>query len=143
MSKECIFCDRQRESEISVYAKTMVIGFPRPVKAGHVAVAPIRHVTSFGGLETSEAAELGRVCFEVGRAMEASLGAEHVYVLRVGDRDPHIHFHVLPKFPGEPSLGTYVFGSNGWRGALVETSLDHQAELTAKLRDKLTASDDS
>jgi diadenosine tetraphosphate (Ap4A) HIT family hydrolase len=143
MSTECIFCDHPRESEISVYANTIVIGFPRPVKAGHVAVAPIRHVTSFGGLEASEATELGRVCFEVGRAMEVSLGAEHVYVLRIGDRDPHIHFHLLPKFPGEPSLGTYVFGSSGWRAALAETNLDHHVELTTELRDRLTASDDS
>ena len=28
--------------------------------------------------------------------------AEHVYVVRIGDKTPHVHFHFVPRFPGTP-----------------------------------------
>ncbi len=34
--------------------------------------------------------------------LERVLEAEHVYVLRIGDITPHLHFHFVPRYPGAP-----------------------------------------
>jgi histidine triad (HIT) family protein len=36
------------------------------------------------------------------RAPREVAGAEHVYAAVIGDAVPHLHVHLLPRFPGTP-----------------------------------------
>jgi histidine triad (HIT) family protein len=36
------------------------------------------------------------------RALREAAGAEHVYAQVIGDRVPHLHVHLLPRYPGTP-----------------------------------------
>jgi histidine triad (HIT) family protein len=36
------------------------------------------------------------------RALKAVVGAEHVYSFVLGHHVPHLHIHVLPRYPGAP-----------------------------------------
>jgi histidine triad (HIT) family protein len=36
------------------------------------------------------------------KALRDAAGAEHVYAAVIGDAVPHLHVHLLPRFPGTP-----------------------------------------
>ena len=38
----------------------------------------------------------------VSRAIRESEGAEHVYLLVIGHHTPHLHVHLVPRYPGTP-----------------------------------------
>lgn len=57
---------------------------------------------SFTTLQGSSAALLGQTLRRCDTALRASEGAEHVYVLLLGDHVPHLHLHVAPRYPGTP-----------------------------------------
>jgi histidine triad (HIT) family protein len=41
-------------------------------------------------------------CARASRALREAAGADHVYAAVIGDAVPHLHVHLLPRFPGTP-----------------------------------------
>jgi histidine triad (HIT) family protein len=70
---------------------------------GHLLLLPCRHVESPSGLSVDEAERIGVWLSRGSRALESSLGAEHIYLARLGDGWPHLHFHILPRYAGTPA----------------------------------------
>lgn len=62
-------------------------------------VSPIRHTPNFGTLTDVEAAKVGQTVTAVSRTL-TRLGAESVYVAAIGHSHPHLHVHVIPRWPG-------------------------------------------
>lgn len=71
------------------------------VYLGHLLVVPRRHVADFGGLDVSEASEIGVFMSRCTRALRRA-GAENVYVATIGHSFDHLHVHLLPRWPGTP-----------------------------------------
>lgn len=69
---------------------------------GHLIVEPKRHVEGLGRLSDDEASALGRVLNEMSRLLRDVEAAEHVYSWVVGDAVPHLHIHLVPRFPATP-----------------------------------------
>jgi histidine triad (HIT) family protein len=69
---------------------------------GHLFVEPRRHAPGLGDLTEDEAASIGLWCSRASRALREAAGAEHVYAAVIGDGVPHLHVHLLPRFPGTP-----------------------------------------
>lgn len=69
---------------------------------GHLVVEPRRHVSGIGDLDVSEASALGEACSRVARLLQDVGGAEHVYMYAVGDDMPHLHVHLVPRYPNTP-----------------------------------------
>jgi diadenosine tetraphosphate (Ap4A) HIT family hydrolase len=82
-------------------------------EAGHLLVEPLRHAPGLADLTDAEARSVGLWCALASRALRAAAGAEHVYLAVFGDGVPHLHVHLLPRFPGTPReyWGTHV---NTW-----------------------------
>jgi diadenosine tetraphosphate (Ap4A) HIT family hydrolase len=72
------------------------------VYLGYLMVEPKRHVAGLGDLTDEEAADLGRVINDAARALKKSERAEHVYIVVLGDGAPHLHVHLIPRYPGTP-----------------------------------------
>ena len=70
--------------------------------AGHLFVEPRRHAPGLGDLTDAEARAVGLWCTLASRALRDVVGAEHVYAAVFGDGVPHLHVHLLPRFPGTP-----------------------------------------
>jgi histidine triad (HIT) family protein len=80
---------------------------------GHLFVEPRRHLPGLADLADDEARTVGLWCARASRALREVAGAEHVYAAVFGDTVPHLHVHLLPRFPGTPReyWGTHV---NKW-----------------------------
>jgi diadenosine tetraphosphate (Ap4A) HIT family hydrolase len=69
---------------------------------GYLLVEPRRHTPGLGDLTDAEARAIGWWCTRASRALREVAGAEHVYAAVIGDRVPHLHVHLLPRYPGTP-----------------------------------------
>lgn len=69
---------------------------------GHLLVEPRRHAAGLADLTETEAASVGRWSALVSRALRDAAGADHVYAAVIGDAVPHLHVHLMPRFPGTP-----------------------------------------
>jgi histidine triad (HIT) family protein len=148
-SKECFICAKHRgEFPIPggpVYADALffashVLLRSEEAYLGWFVVEPRRHVAEWGDLTTTEAATLGGLIARLSRAIKESAGAEKVYVFVLGDEVPHLHIHLIPRFPGTP---VEYWGSrvDEWPGAPrggpaeVERAAERLREALRKARD--------
>lgn len=69
---------------------------------GHLFVETKRHVPGLADLTEEEAQAIGLHTSRVARALTETLGVEHVYAFVLGDGVPHVHVHVIGRYPGAP-----------------------------------------
>lgn len=88
------------------------------VREGHLTVVASRHATAFAQMADEDAAAFMALVTRVAREAEVASTAARCYVLRIGDKSPHLHFHIVPVAAGDPPLAPHVFGDDGWSGGL-------------------------
>ncbi len=98
---------------------------------GYLLIEPSRHIEDFTELSDSEASALGVLIRDATKVIK-SLGAEHVYLYRINDKVAHLHFHLIPRYPGTPKeyWGTKIME---WGGA-EKLKLEQVRLLSEKLR---------
>lgn len=69
---------------------------------GHLFVETRRHAAELGDLTPREAREVGVKVSRTCQALKAVLNFEHVYAFYIGDGVPHVHIHVIGRYPGAP-----------------------------------------
>jgi histidine triad (HIT) family protein len=72
------------------------------VYLGWVLIEPRRHAPGLADLTADEARAVGLATSRLARALLNVLGAEHVYSFVLGHHVPHLHVHVVPRYPGTP-----------------------------------------
>jgi diadenosine tetraphosphate (Ap4A) HIT family hydrolase len=99
---------------------------------GHLFIEPKRHVPELSQLGPEEAREIGLYTSLAAKALQDVCGAVHVYSFVIGDHVPHVHVHVIGRYPGAPReyWGPKV---DEWPGA-PRGGADAIAELAARLR---------
>ncbi len=102
---------------------------------GWVVIEPKRHVAGLEGLTDEEAAALGRLAARLSRVLKAELGAEHIYAFVLGHHVPHLHLHLIVRYPGTPReyWGQRV---DEWPGA-PRGNMEEVERLAARLRQGL------
>jgi histidine triad (HIT) family protein len=95
-----------------VYEDDKVLAFldVSPLSAGHTLVIPKEAVATLDRLSEDAAAAVGRVLPRIARAVLAVSGAPAFNVLQnngalAHQAVPHVHFHVIPRFPDGSGLG--------------------------------------
>jgi len=73
------------------------------VYLGYLMIEPKRHVTGLGELTDQEAAAMGVLANNLARSLKEREGAEHVYSFVLGHDVPHLHIHLVPRYPGTPA----------------------------------------
>ncbi|MGH8835840.1 MAG: HIT family protein [Actinomycetes bacterium] len=116
MPEACLVC-REHSGDVPVpggllVADDSVIAFHQPplgpespqppeVYLGYLMVTPRRHAPGFADLDNSEAAAMGMAMARLSRALRA-LDAQRVYVAVIGHHVPHLHVHLVPRWPETP-----------------------------------------
>jgi len=136
MSDRCIFCDA-RDDTILYRGNDGTVILDDPIRTGHLLVGGPRHIAGLHQISETEAGALFSLAQRVSKQIVEQTGASKVYVAAVGDKDPHFHIHLFPKFVVDGNLGPYIFGASGWAGNLAAVDTPDPTSFYALLRSRL------
>ena len=112
-AEECFVCRKHRgevpvpgdpiyEDEIIFVSHAQLWGDETDHYLGHLFIEPKRHVAELADLSEGEAQAIGLFTARLARALMETESAEHVYSFVIGDGVPHVHVHVIGRYPGAP-----------------------------------------
>lgn len=112
-SRDCFVCRKHRgqetvpggviyEDDLVFLSHAQLWGEESEHYLGHLFVEPKRHVAKLGDLSEAEAQRIGLYTSRLARALMQTEGVENVYSFVIGDGVPHVHVHVIGRYPGTP-----------------------------------------
>jgi diadenosine tetraphosphate (Ap4A) HIT family hydrolase len=69
-----------------------------------------RHVKEMTDLDLDDRNRMMRVVFALEQALIQVLGPEKVNLASLGNQVPHLHWHVIPRFKGDPHFPFAIWG---------------------------------
>jgi diadenosine tetraphosphate (Ap4A) HIT family hydrolase len=99
---------------IADYGQWVVLLRPAQPTLGSLILAAKSEATSFSELIPEAFAELQRATADIERALRAAVGFEKINYLMLMMVDPHVHFHVIPRYEGERSACGATVRDSGW-----------------------------
>lgn len=99
---------------IAHYDHWVVLLRPAQPTLGSLILAAKGEATSFPDLPLEAFAELRAVVADIERALAASIRHEKINYLMLMMVDPHVHFHVIPRYEGERSACGVTVADAGW-----------------------------
>ena len=98
------------------YDHWLVLLRPQQVTAGSLVLAAKSEATAYGMLPQEAFIEQGLVVAEIEAALGRMLAYERINYLMLMMVDPHVHFHVIPRYSGNRSLAGVDIADHGWPG---------------------------
>jgi histidine triad (HIT) family protein len=109
----CYICQKQRNEIIvpggPIYEDDLIYVGHAAIPEGETTaylgaflIEPKRHVPDMAELEDQEARSIGSMITRVSRILKEVVGAEHVYMFRLGHHVDHLHVWIVPRYPGTP-----------------------------------------
>lgn len=106
--------------------------------AGCMVLACKQDATSLAGLSPAAAAELPGVCADLEAALREAFAFDKINYLALMMVDPHVHFHVLPRYAEPRTFEGVEFRDAGWpRAPALGQAAEVPPEVFQKLRDHL------
>ena len=99
---------------IAEYDHWVVLLRPAQPTLGSFVLAAKSEATSFPDLPQGAFAELQQAITDIEEALTASIRHEKINYLMLMMVDPHVHFHVIPRYQGERSAGEVTVADKGW-----------------------------
>ena len=101
---------------IAEFDHWVVLLRPAQPTLGSLVLAAKSDATAFGELEAGAHAELAQVIKAIETALSEAVGYEKINYLMLMMVDPHVHFHVLPRYEGSREHGDIAISDTGWPG---------------------------
>jgi ATP adenylyltransferase len=124
---QCIFCEPDPRHVVERGERCFALLNAFPYAAGHVMVAPVRHVAELGELDEGELLELMQLSQRIVGALEVAmspdgfnLGLNLGKVAGAGVAD-HLHLHVVPRWQGDNNFMPVLSDTHVIPQALEET----------------------
>jgi len=124
---------------IAEFAHWVVLLRPAQSTLGSLVLAAKSDTTAFGDLPPEAHAELAIVTKAIESALGQAVGYARINYLMLMMVDPHVHFHVLPRYEGTREHAGLVITDAGWPGqpdlgSAMKLSAEQIAALTAWLK---------
>ncbi|WP_456278898.1 HIT family protein [Bacillus sp. AK128] len=74
----------------------------KPNYLGHLMIDLKRHVPTLADMKPEEAKAFGVIMARLSKALKEVEKAEHVYALVSGNAVPHLHMHLVARYPNTP-----------------------------------------
>jgi diadenosine tetraphosphate (Ap4A) HIT family hydrolase len=128
---------------IREYQHWVVLLRTSQVTLGSLVLAAKSPATAYGQLPASAFAEQAVVVGDIERALNAFCGFERINYLMLMMVDPHVHFHVIPRYEGKRQWNGLEFADAGWPGPPdLKSAVALDAEQISALRDDLSGAFD-
>lgn len=103
-------------SLVAETAHWVILARPAQPTLGSLVLAAKSEALAFGDLDPRAHADLAIACKTIESALRAQVGYERINYLMLMMVDPHVHFHVVPRYSGERDWDGTVFEDAGWPG---------------------------
>ncbi|GGD76581.1 HIT family protein [Croceicoccus mobilis] len=112
---------------------------PAQPTLGSLVLAAKSEATDFGALPAAAHAELKQVTSAIEAALKSFVDYTKINYLMLMMVDPHVHFHVIPRYEGKREFEGLQFPDAGWPklpdlGTAVTLDDERVAALTAALK---------
>ena len=129
---------------IKSYDHWSVLLRPQQVTLGSLILGAHSNAESFGELSTQTMAELSTVIKNIEQTLSNCFDYDKLNYLMLMMVDPHVHFHVLPRYSNYREFRTLKAEDSAWPGPpdltrTLEIDEIRMQELLEYLRDKWTA----
>lgn len=99
---------------VADYAHWVVLLRPDQPTLGSLVLAAKSDAEAFSDLPAAAFAELATVTAAIEGALKRAVGYARINYLMLMMVDPHVHFHVIPRYEGERSAAGIVVPDKGW-----------------------------
>lgn len=101
---------------VAEFEHWVVLLRPAQPTLGALVLAEKSDATAFGDLSAAAHAELKAATSAIETALGKAVGYSKINYLMLMMVDPHVHFHVLPRYDGERSGAGMTVADAGWPG---------------------------
>ena len=102
------------ETLIARYAHWLVLLRPAQPTLGSLVLASTSAERRFSDLAAPAFAELGRAVADIERALAAAISYDKINYLMLMMVDPHVHWHVIPRYDGVREAAGLAIADSGW-----------------------------
>lgn len=129
------------ETLVTDYLHWAVLLRPQQVSLGALVLASSGQATAFSELDAAAFTELGAAIGHIEATLDALFEYQKINYLMLMMVDPHVHFHVIPRYAEEKRWGGRVFIDHGWPGPpdlsrANETGPEMNRRLVRELRER-------
>ena len=89
---------------------------PAQVTAGSLILAAKSEATAYGELPVEAFVEQGIAIAEIEALLRRAVTYERINYLMLMMVDPHVHFHIFPRYQGVRTLAGQELADHGWPG---------------------------
>ena len=111
--KDCYLCkkiaDKKNLKNLIMENEHAMVTFIDETREGQCLIFTKNHRKSMTEMSIDEYKAVGELIVKVSRALEKKYDCEKTYLLCIGDKVEHVHFHVIPKHRDLVSMGYYCF----------------------------------
>ncbi len=129
------------ETTIHTYSTWLVLLRPAQVTLGALVLVAREPVMAFSQLSQAAFTELARVTHDIDTVLSHLFQYDKLNYLMLMMVDPHVHFHVIPRYAAIRHYAQVEFTDSGWPGP---PDLGHNNEVDStvfnQLRDELRSS---
>ena len=129
------------ETSIHTYSTWLVLLRPAQVTLGALVLVAREPVTAFSQLSQAAFTELARVTHDIDTVLSHLFRYDKLNYLMLMMVDPHVHFHVIPRYAAIRHYAEVKFTDPGWPGP---PDLGHNNQVDNavfnQLRDELRSS---
>ena len=127
------------QSLVAEYGHWLVLLRPQQVTLGSLVLAAKSDATAYGSLSPEAFVEQGQIVADVERVLGGFCAFERINYLMLMMVDPHVHFHVVPRYSTPRTWNGTVYADAGWPGppdlkAAVALEEKQIAALSGELR---------
>ena len=101
-------------TEIAQYRHWIVLLRPAQPTLGSLVLAAKSDATAFAALPSEAFAEMHEVIGDIESALRARLDPARINYMMLMMVDPHVHFHVIPRYEGARSACGLTIPDAGW-----------------------------
>jgi diadenosine tetraphosphate (Ap4A) HIT family hydrolase len=104
------------ETRLAEYGHWRVLLRSAQPTLGALILGSKSEARSFSALVPEAYEELGRATKEIESVLSDFVNYERINYLMLMMVDPHVHFHVIPRYQGTRNFGTLALSDKGWPG---------------------------
>jgi diadenosine tetraphosphate (Ap4A) HIT family hydrolase len=111
---------------------------PAQVTLGSLVLASTSDATAYSELPAETFAEQGQVVREVESALREFCNYERINYLMLMMVDPHVHFHVIPRYSASRQWEGTAFQDGGWPGPpQLKIAVELDSDQVSRMRTQL------